>query len=33
MLEYVMGDTTLAEEWDRLPDVLTDLILHGIGDS
>jgi AcrR family transcriptional regulator len=30
ILEYIMGDTALAEQWDRLPDLLTDLILNGL---
>jgi TetR/AcrR family fatty acid metabolism transcriptional regulator len=31
MLEYIMGDPTLAAEWDTLPDVLSNLLLHGVG--
>jgi TetR/AcrR family fatty acid metabolism transcriptional regulator len=27
VLEYIMGDKTLEEKWDELPDFLTDLIL------
>jgi AcrR family transcriptional regulator len=30
MLEHVMGDPLLAEHWDKLPDVLTDLLLNGL---
>ena len=30
VLEYIMGDGTLATQWDELPDFLTDLLLHGI---
>ncbi len=33
MLEYIMGDSTLATQWEELPDVLADLILHGIQDD
>ena len=33
MLEYIMGDSTLATHWEELPDVLVDLILHGIQDG
>lgn len=29
-LEHIMGDPTLTEHWDQLPDVLTDLILNGL---
>ncbi len=31
MLQYVMGDITLEEKWDELPDFLADLFLDGIG--
>lgn len=30
ILEHIMGDKTLEEKWDELPDVLTDLILDGL---
>ncbi len=32
-LEYIMGDSTLAAQWEELPDFLTDLILHGLQDD
>ncbi len=32
-LEYIMGDSTLATQWEELPDFLTDLILHGLGSN
>ncbi len=31
ILEYIMGDKTLAAQWDELPDFLTDMILDGLG--
>ena len=31
ILEYVMGDKTLESQWDDLPDLLTDMILDGLG--
>ncbi len=31
ILQYIMGDRTLHAKWDELPDVLTDLILDGLG--
>ncbi|MEP7291447.1 MAG: TetR/AcrR family transcriptional regulator [Chloroflexota bacterium] len=31
IIERMMGDQTLATQWDDLPDFLTDLILDGIG--
>lgn len=31
ILQYVMGDKTLEARWDELPDVLTDMILDGLG--
>lgn len=31
ILEYIMGDKTLEEQWEKLPDVLTSLILDGLG--
>jgi AcrR family transcriptional regulator len=30
MLERIMGDGTLAEQWDALPDLLADLLINGI---
>lgn len=30
MLIRIMGDEPLTEEWDRLPDVLADLLLNGL---
>lgn len=33
MLEYVMGDPILTDQWDQLPDVLTDLLLNGLTGS
>ena len=33
ILEYIMGDSTLTTQWEELPDVLSDLILHGIQDE
>jgi AcrR family transcriptional regulator len=30
MVENIMGDTLLAERWDDLPDLLTDLLLNGL---
>ena len=33
ILEYIMGDKTLESQWDDLPDVLTDMILDGLGDD
>ncbi len=30
VLEYIMGDSTLAAHWEELPDFLTDLTLKGI---
>jgi TetR/AcrR family fatty acid metabolism transcriptional regulator len=31
ILEYTMGDKTLESQWDELPDVITDMILEGLG--
>jgi AcrR family transcriptional regulator len=31
ILEHIMGDKTLEAKWDELPDVLTDMILDGLG--
>ena len=30
MMEYIMGDSTLEDQWDTLPDFLTDLLLKGL---
>jgi TetR/AcrR family fatty acid metabolism transcriptional regulator len=30
ILEYIMGDRTLEEQWDELPDFITDMILDGL---
>lgn len=30
MMENIMGDTVLETQWEQLPDVLTDLLLHGL---
>lgn len=30
ILERIMGDSDLADQWDELPDVLTDLLLDGL---
>lgn len=30
ILKHIIGDTTVQERWDALPDVIADLILHGI---
>lgn len=30
MLQHIMGDPLVQQEWERLPDFLTDLILQGI---
>ncbi len=31
ILEYIMGDKVLESQWDELPDLLTDMILDGLG--
>jgi hypothetical protein len=31
ILEYILGDETLQERWDELPDFLTTLIMEGAG--
>jgi len=31
IVQYIIGDETLASQWDALPDFLADLILNGIG--
>jgi AcrR family transcriptional regulator len=31
ILERIMGDPVLESEWERLPDVLADLVIRGIG--
>ncbi len=33
ILEYIMGDKTLESHWDELPDVLTNMILDGLGSN
>jgi AcrR family transcriptional regulator len=33
LLEQTMGDPVLAEHWDKLPDLLADLILNGLTDG
>jgi AcrR family transcriptional regulator len=30
ILERIMGDPMLTEQWDQLPDVITDLVLNGL---
>lgn len=30
MLQRIMGDTTLTDQWEQLPDLLTDLIINGL---
>jgi TetR/AcrR family fatty acid metabolism transcriptional regulator len=30
MMEYILGDATLEEQWERLPDFLADLLLKGL---
>jgi len=30
VIEYIMGDSTLVEHWDELPDVLTDFVLNAL---
>ena len=32
-MEYIMGDGTLAAQWEELPDFLANLILHGLQDD
>ena len=31
ILEHIMGDQILESQWDDLPDLLTDMILDGLG--
>jgi AcrR family transcriptional regulator len=31
MLEHIMGDSTLADHWDDVPDIAADLIINGFG--
>lgn len=31
ILQYIMGDELLHTQWETLPDILTDLIMQGIG--
>ncbi len=33
IVQRIMGDTTLADEWDQLPAYLSDLLLHGIREN
>ncbi len=33
MVQNIMGDTTLAAQWEQLPDLLTDLLVNGLKDS
>jgi AcrR family transcriptional regulator len=33
MMQYLMGDSTVTEQWDRLPDLLPNLILNGLRDN
>lgn len=33
MLEHIMGDTTVADRWEELPDFLTDLLVNGLNDK
>lgn len=30
ILQRALGDSVLQERWEELPDLLTDLLLHGI---
>lgn len=32
MMQYLMGDPTVTAQWDRLPDLLPNLILNGLKD-
>ena len=31
IMQRIMGDTTLAERWEELPDLLADLLVQGLG--
>ncbi|MDX1990859.1 MAG: hypothetical protein SF029_00620 [bacterium] len=33
MLEHIMGDSTLIDHWEAVPDVLTNLLLNGLHDK
>jgi AcrR family transcriptional regulator len=33
IVQRIMGDTTLEEEWDQLPDYLSKLLLYGLGST
>ena len=33
MMEYIMGNTTLEDQWESLPDFLADLLLKGLEDQ
>ena len=33
MVEHVIGDPTLAEHWDAVPDIAADLIINGLQTS
>jgi len=33
MLEYAMGDSILATQWEELPDFLADFILKGLDEA
>jgi TetR/AcrR family fatty acid metabolism transcriptional regulator len=33
IVQRILGDTTLAAEWEHLPDYLSELLLHGIGSN
>jgi AcrR family transcriptional regulator len=30
ILEYIIGDNKLANQWERLPEIITDLLLNGL---
>ena len=33
IVQYILGDKTLEEQWEKLPDVLNTLILDGLFQS
>lgn len=33
IVQNIMGDTTLAAQWEQLPDLLTDLIMNGLNSA
>jgi AcrR family transcriptional regulator len=33
MITHILGDQTLDERWDELPDFLTTMLLHGLNDN